>query len=184
MLSHKEQLNVLLSLNLTVHLLDEDNHWEIYSSTEEKAKERWKEIKKSFPDAEIKKVYNKLGYFNLIIDLYYNLLFKKANYKEIVKYIEENVKDIHFGGECTYTYGDSYIESVRGTSFKFVMWRDIIITEGNVLSIIPHDYDQVQNEVLSQLFKILNTEFFHVGSDEFDHCREFYKIKGILEESP
>lgn len=99
------------------------------------------------------------------------------NWKQIIEYLENNIDSLHFGVECTCKYGDSYIERVRGKTFKFVMWKGIIITEDNILSIRPDEHP-TQKKVLNEIFNLLEVEFFHVGSDEFSDVREFYQIKG------
>lgn len=98
------------------------------------------------------------------------------NWKEIIEYLENNIDNLYFGVECTCQYGDSYIN--KGETYKFVMWKGITITEYNVLS-IRLDKNPIQKKVLDEIFNLLEVEFFHIGSDEFDEVREFYHIKGI-----
>lgn len=96
------------------------------------------------------------------------------NYKEIGRYLQENIKGIYFGVELTCKYGKTY--SCSGEEYKFIMWRNVIITEYNVLSIEAGSLNEYENNIIKQIFKLLKTEFFHVGSDEFDNTREYYKI--------
>ena len=98
------------------------------------------------------------------------------DYKDIAKYLQENIDGLYFGVECTCEYGETYLN--KGEKFKFVMWRGIIITDALVLSIIPYSCE-IEEKVCKQIFNLLETEFFHIGADEFDNTREFYKIKGI-----
>lgn len=102
------------------------------------------------------------------------------DYKEIAKHLQKNIQGLHFGVELTCQYGDSYTESVRGKKFKFVMWRNVIITETNVLSICGGKLNDYEEEVIRKIFKLLRVKFFHVGTDEFDNVREFYEIEGLI----
>lgn len=69
MLSHEEQIKELGKLGLTRHPLKEDNCWGIFASTQQKAVERFFEIKKVFPHAIPKKLPgNAHGDFG--VDLY------------------------------------------------------------------------------------------------------------------
>ena len=175
-MNHEKQLDELLNLHLTIHPLDKNNCWEIYASTDEKAEEKWNKIKKSFPKAKV--IGIKKGSF--LVDLYKKISYEKTNsYKDVINFIEKNIDEIHFGVECSCTYGDSYVESVRGQQYKFVMWRSIIITDSRILSVSGDNTNPIEDKVIKELFDKLDTEFIHVGSDEYDNVREFYKIKGI-----
>lgn len=69
MLSHEEQHRELEKLGLVRHPLREDNCWGIFASTQEKAVERFFEIKKIFPHTIPKKLPgNTHGDFG--VDLY------------------------------------------------------------------------------------------------------------------
>lgn len=101
------------------------------------------------------------------------------DYKEIAKYLQENIEGLYFSVELTCTYGDTYIDRLVGKQFNFVMWRSIVITDANMLCICPFPNSEYEENILNQVFELLETEFFHIGSDEFDNTKEFYKIIGI-----
>ncbi len=104
------------------------------------------------------------------------------DYKEIAKYLQENIEGLYFGVELTCKYGDTYMEDIRGEKFNFVMWRSVIITDSNVLSVSAGTKNNYEEKIVREIFKLLKTEFFHVGTDEFDEVREFYKIEGVAKD--
>ncbi|MBO5478554.1 MAG: hypothetical protein J6J36_08090 [Clostridia bacterium] len=68
-LNHEEQLKKLGDLGLTRHPLEEDDCWGIFASTQQKAVNRFMEIKKVFPHATpVKLKGNAYGDFG--VDLY------------------------------------------------------------------------------------------------------------------
>lgn len=103
------------------------------------------------------------------------------DYKEIGKYLQSKIEGLYFGVELTCKYGETYVN--EGEEFKFIMWRNIIITEYNVLSISAGTTSKYEDDIVKQIFELLETEFFHVGSDEFDNTKEFYKIISKKEET-
>lgn len=47
---------------------------------------------------------------------------------------------------------------------------------------IRNKYGEHEEKIVREIFKLLKTEFFHVGTDEFDEVREFYKIEGVAKD--
>ena len=103
------------------------------------------------------------------------------NFKELGKYLQEHVEYIYFNCVFTCTYGDSWVESCRGKSRQFIMWKDIIIWESGILEINPGvNPDTAEGRVLTKIFELLDVEFIHaLGTNEFDKIKDYYKIKGI-----
>lgn len=67
-LSHEEQLDILLKLNLKIHPLEDIGCWGIYASTPSKAIERFNLIKHVFPKTIQIPISNHEGDFG--VDLY------------------------------------------------------------------------------------------------------------------
>lgn len=103
-----------------------------------------------------------------------------GDYKEVGKFLEENIDYIYFNCEYSCTFGESYTERVRGKTIKFIMWRDIIITENLMLEINSGGHKGIEIDVINQIFELLETEFNHaLGTNTFDQVKDSYKIKGI-----
>lgn len=101
------------------------------------------------------------------------------DYKQIGEYLQENIDYIYFNCIYTCTYGDSWIDSLRGTSKNFIMWRGIVIWENGILEVNP-GAKGIEEEVTMKIFELLETEFVHaLGSNNFDEVKDYYKIKGV-----
>ena len=100
------------------------------------------------------------------------------NYKKIGEYLQENIDYIYFNCIYTCTYGDSWIDSVAGTTQNFIMWRGVVIWETGILEINPGSKG-IEEKVTMKIFELLDTEFIHIGSNNFDEVKEYYKIKGV-----
>lgn len=101
------------------------------------------------------------------------------DYKEIGEYLQKNIDYIYFNCIYTCTYGDSWVDSIRGTSRNFIMWKGIIIWENGILEVNP-GAKGIEEEVTMKVFELLETEFVHaLGGNNFDEVKDYYEIKGV-----
>lgn len=101
------------------------------------------------------------------------------NLKKIGKYLQEKVEYVYFNCVFTCTYGNSWIDSVAGTSQKFIMWKGIVIWENGILEINPGSKG-IEEKATLEILKLLDVEFVHaLGSNNFDEVKDYYKILGI-----
>ena len=103
----------------------------------------------------------------------------KMDYKKIGEYLQENIDYIYFNCVYTCTYGDSWIDSIAGTSKNFIMWRGIVIWETGILEVNP-GAKGIENEVTMKIFELLDTKFIHaLGTNNFGEVKDYYEIKGV-----
>lgn len=103
----------------------------------------------------------------------------KMDYIKVGEYLQKNIDYIYFNCVYTCTYGDSWIDSVAGTSKKFIMWKGIIIWEHGILEVNPRA-EGIEKEVTMKIFELLDVDFVHaLGSNNFDEVKDYYKIKGV-----
>ena len=97
--------------------------------------------------------------------------------KKIGNYLSNEIEGLYFQGIFTFTYGDTYIEGIKGKTLKFIMWREVIIWENGVLEVPSGSRNEFEKDVIKQIFKLLDTELIcALSTNEFDKVKDCYSI--------
>lgn len=103
---------------------------------------------------------------------------EEKDFRKVAKWLQKKIEDLYFGCECSCTYGETYLH--KGETYKFVMFRNIMITEGLGISIIVGNReDPTSDKIWKEINKLLKLCILSVDFDDFDNLREFHKIIGV-----